>query len=96
MLIITSVMFKMMAIHFMRGRVCMTHTLEGCKSESLIVYDHESTQMGDIAFVLESSRHMTVPQLPNPHSETGYKYSKFKWRIFYTNGRWKPISNNSL
>ena len=37
----------------------MTYTLEGCKSESLNVYDHESTQMGDIAFILESSKHMT-------------------------------------
>ena len=27
------------------------------------------TQMGDIAFVLESSKHMTVPELPNSHSE---------------------------
>ena len=35
----------------------MTYTLEGCKTESLNVYDHESTQMGDIAFASESSRH---------------------------------------
>ena len=48
---------------------CVTYTLEGCKSESLNVYDHESTQMGDLAFVLESSKHITVPELPNPHSE---------------------------
>ena len=47
----------------------VSYTLEGCKSESLNVYDHESTQMGDIAFVLESSKHITVPELPNPHSE---------------------------
>ena len=36
---------------------CVTYTLEGCKSESLNVHDHESTQMGDLAFVLESSKH---------------------------------------
>ena len=48
---------------------CVTYTLEGCKSESLNVFDHESTQMGDLAFVLESSKHITVPELPNPHSE---------------------------
>ena len=40
--------------------------MEGCKSESINVQDHECTEMGDIAFVLESSCHMKIEiELPS-------------------------------